>query len=105
MKYTRICPKCGKTIEHTNMYNRNYAEQQKRVCISCGAANKWTDPSFKEKFKNTREKNISKYKTDEYKLSQSKLTSGRNNKMYGKKYYDIWVEKYGKEPSCTAHKI
>jgi len=28
---------------------------------------------------------------------RSKLFSGENNPMYGKRVYDIWVEKYGKE--------
>lgn len=37
------------------------------------------------------------FKTLEYKEKMSKLTNGKNNPMYGKKVFDIWVEKYGIE--------
>ena len=42
-------------------------------------------------------KDYSIYKTEEFRNKISKITSGRNNPMFGKNFYDIWVEKYGKE--------
>jgi group I intron endonuclease len=41
--------------------------------------------------------NKSEKEKEEIRLKKSKSASGKNNPMYGKKVYDIWVEKYGKE--------
>lgn len=38
-----------------------------------------------------------KYKTDEFRKKISLLKKGKNNPMFGKSIYDIWIKKYGKE--------
>jgi len=42
-------------------------------------------------------KDYSSYKTDEYREKMRVLSSGKNNAMFGKSFYDIWVKKYGVE--------
>lgn len=42
-------------------------------------------------------RNYSVYKTDEFRQKISKKTKGKNNPMYGKTVYDIWVKKYGED--------
>lgn len=49
------------------------------------------------KMKMIENKDYSVYKTEEFKEKMSKLSSGKNNSMYGKSVYDIWVKKYGVE--------
>ena len=41
-------------------------------------------------------RDYSVYKTDEFRQKISELSKGKNNPMYGKSVYDIWVGKYGK---------
>lgn len=36
-------------------------------------------------------------RTQAQKDRMSKRMSGKNNPMYGRSFYDVWVEKYGKE--------
>ena len=50
-----------------------------------------------DKFIKSNEKNLSKYKTEEFKEKMSVVTSGKNNGMYGKSVYSVWVEKYGEK--------
>lgn len=35
--------------------------------------------------------------TESYRAIMSKCTSGKNNPMAGRRFYDVWVERYGKE--------
>lgn len=49
------------------------------------------------KRKITENKDFSSYKTQEFRDKISKISSGENNSMYGKRVYDVWLEKYGKE--------
>jgi hypothetical protein len=34
----------------------------------------------------------------------SKVTSGKNNPMYGRSIYDVWLEKFGKEIADQKYK-
>lgn len=43
-------------------------------------------------------------KDNNIKLKRKNALSGENNPMYGKSYYDIWVEKYGKEIAAEKEK-
>jgi hypothetical protein len=48
----------------------------------------------KEKILKNRDYSV--YKTNEFREKISKITSGRNNPMFGKSVYDQWLKKYGK---------
>lgn len=49
----------------------------------------------KRKILDSRDNNV--YKTDEFRKKMSQVTTGKNNPMYGKTFYGIWEEKYGKD--------
>jgi len=44
-----------------------------------------------------KNRDFSIYKTDEFRKKISKVTSGKNNPMFGKSVYDVWLFKHGKE--------
>ena len=124
-KHFRKCPKCEKELGHTNKKNRNYAEKNKILCLSCsqkkahkrpevilknkkrgkllskmysGKGNPFYGKEHSEETKDKLRKIDKSYtKTIKFKKKMSKVTSGRKNPMYGKTIYDIWVKKYGKE--------
>ncbi len=124
--FFRDCPKCKKRLRYTNKRNRNAAIKKNSICGSCAAQVTQNRPDVKEKraiysiylkeamigkgnpffgrkhskdtiakIQKNRDKRT--FKTKEFKDKMSKVTSGRNNPMYGRTYYDVWVEKYGKE--------
>lgn len=114
--YSRNCPICKKEIKYKTKYFRDSAELKKSICHSCnGIKNGWSifnkkvsdgeidNPfknklhtgSSKKKMSKSRLKNKELYKTKEFRQTMSRVTSGKNNPMYGKNIYDIWVQKYG----------
>jgi len=72
----RQCPSCNKEIIHSCKYAARASHKKKLKCRDCS------------------NKNIL---TEQDKLKFSKRMSGTKNPMYGKKYYDIWVQKFGEE--------
>jgi hypothetical protein len=65
----------------------------------CGNLNpffgkKHTEESKKKMVEN---RDMSVFSTDEFKEKISKVTKGKNNPMYGRSIYSVWVEKYGKD--------
>ena len=106
---TRICPSCKSTITHTLKHNRDRADKMERICQKCAmkilnADNKGennpfygmhhTPESIRKAIEN---RDYSVYKTKEFRKKQQILNSGKNNKMYGKSVYSVWLNKYGKE--------
>lgn len=55
---------------------------------------KHTDESKKKMIEN---KDYSVYKTDEFKRKMSERNKGKNNPMYKKSVYDIWLKTHGKD--------
>jgi hypothetical protein len=53
--------------------------------------------SEESKIKMHENRDYSVYKTEEFRQKISKLSKGNNNPMYGKYFYDVWVEKFGKK--------
>ncbi|MFW6129632.1 MAG: NUMOD3 domain-containing DNA-binding protein [Atribacterota bacterium] len=51
----------------------------------------------KNHLKTQRAKNNYIYKTLDFADKISKVTSGKNNPMYGRNCYDVWVNKYGED--------
>ena len=83
------------------------AKKKGRPCISCSqkariirdgnlfSGKKHTEET-KEKMRNcNRDKSF--FQSADYKKKQSLGSSGKNNPMYGKTVYQVWLEKYGKE--------
>lgn len=127
--YTRKCPDCNKEIYHKNKYS---CFNNHRSCASCAAKKRIkkygnneqfkklstkgylsgiNNPFYGKKHTNETKKKISEntnrqfMQTPEYKQKISNQTKGRNNPMYNKTYYQIWVQKYGKEKADELQKI
>ena len=125
-RYFRSCPQCGKELSYSNKKNRNTAEKKMLCCISCSHKNAHLRPEVilknkeraallskkykgsgnpffgkrhteESKVKMIKDRDFNIYKTAKFKEKMSKVTSGKNNAMYGKNFYDIWVKKYGVE--------
>ena len=123
-KFVRNCPKCDKVLVYTNKKNRNKAERKKTLCGSCGTKIFQNNPIHKKRmakirseiFKGrgnpfygkkhtleTKRKIKEAFKEMDRSFCQTKefkdksRRPGKLNGMYGRSYYDVWVEKYGKE--------
>ena len=109
-KYVRNCPKCNVEISYSTKYTKVNAEKNNNVCRSCASSGENNgmygmvgekNPFFgKTHTKETKEKQsklkIGKTHTKETKEILSNLSKGKNNGMYGKSFYDVWINKYGK---------
>lgn len=133
-KFFRECPSCNKQLGYTNKKNRNTANRRLIDCSSCSHRKAHQrpevilktkkraldiskryrgegNPFFGRKHSDSAKKKIienrdlSNCKTDAFKDKMSKISSGKNNPMYGKTYYDVWVEKYGKEEADKKMEI
>lgn len=79
-----FCPSCGIEIIPKNKNNIYMMIKNKTCCVKCGY--------IKRKINNEEY-----YKSEEFKRKMSDVTSGKNNGMFGKSVYSVWVEKYGVE--------
>jgi len=120
----RNCPICGKEILYKSRSWFYQARKLKTRCSNCANKERANRPeqiklkqeSYKgkgnpffgkvhskdtiDKANESRKKNVfyqETIKSDSYKEKISKSSSGKNNGMFGKSYYDIWVKKHGKE--------
>lgn len=80
-KNYRFCPICNTKINYNTKYSAKNSEKNKAKCKKCSIVYANRDV----------------YRTDSYKQKMSKITSGKNNPMYGRNFYDVWLVKYGKE--------
>jgi len=80
--YTRECPRCKSEITHSTMYSRNMGIKKNGKCARCRHELNSSHPVWKSK---------------EFLEKMSKVSSGENNPMHGRTFYETWVEKYGKE--------
>ena len=129
-KYCRICPKCNKKLFHTNKKNRNFADRKGILCSSCsqkrahkrpevilknkqraillsekysGKGNPFYGKKHSEETKNKlREKDRSYTQTNGFRRKSAR--KGKDNGMYGRSVFNIWVEKYGKEIAIQKEK-
>lgn len=119
--YTRICPSCEKTVEHSTENGRKRAEKKKSFCMSCstkrshvkykdvyneavkkrdfnGEKNPFYNKKHSQETKELLSQINSQRKTsDETKEKLSISFSGSKNPMSGKTFYEVWIEKYGIE--------
>ncbi len=121
-EFSRICPKCSKIVYHKTKNSCNLCKD--RPCRSCSASEINKRPGMRDYFierwassKNTgknnpfygkkhtkeskqkmhKDRDYSVYRTDEFKKKISDLSKGDKNGMFGKSFYDVWVEKFGVE--------
>lgn len=121
-KFFRNCPYCNGVIGYYYLSTYNNGIKTNQTCTSkecrrCRQVENTTgdkNPMFgktgdknpffnkkhselsKEKISLSHKKNIHIYKTEDFRLKMSNVTSGANNPMYGKTVYQCWVKKYGK---------
>lgn len=75
----------------------------------CGSTNRGKETWMKGKkhlkksIESNRIKHIGKEKSEKTKEKNRIASSGSNNPMYGKNFYSIWLEKYGKEIADTKY--
>lgn len=111
MRYYRNCPTCKEELSYSTKWSCAKAENLNKECKSCSKSgdknpqygNSGENNLFFGK-KHTQEskdkvsranKNKSKHTEQRKESLKKKMTE--NNPMSGKSFYDIWVEKYGKE--------
>jgi hypothetical protein len=90
------------------MLNANKKNSKCKSCVMKGENNPMfgkfgeLNPFFgkrhteESKKKMVKDRDYTIYKTEEFRQKISELTKGKNNPMYGKSVYDVWVESYGK---------
>ena len=120
-KYKRKCPKCGKDIYHSTEEYCRLMERKETLCKSCGCRN--PDRLARMSEMNSGEKNpfFGKKHTDatririanrDYSCNSTQVqrdrvslqVTGSGNPMYGRKVYDVWLEKYGKDEADRRRK-
>lgn len=104
--HTRNCPKCLKELSYTLLANCKTAEKAKRLCLKCSSSlrdvsgNKNPFYGKKHSFESIEKIKKTQFKkgykdTEDTKKKKSIAASGKNNSMYGKTIFDIWIDKYG----------
>lgn len=78
--YYRVCRQCNKDISYKTYKTWHQANKRNSVCSTCKKKNSKIIGNKKE-----------------FKLNHSRMFSGSKNPMFGKTYYERWVEKFGKD--------
>ena len=102
---SRNCPECGNIITHKNRQNWIKAIRKQQPCPKCAAGLRdqsgEKNPFFgKEHTEETKEKirnqDRSYTQTDAFRQHRRETSKyGKDNPMYGRSVYEIWVEKHG----------
>jgi len=122
--FFRNCPVCGKQLGYTIKKQMQRAERLGTLCGSCGTLEGRKKPGaienyrkqaeeYKVRFAGEKNPFYGKHHTEEsknkirehtdYSFTQTQefkdksARHGSDNGMYGKTFYDVWLEKYGKE--------
>ena len=125
-KFTRDCPRCNKELTYTNKKNRNKAGKKGSLCSSCAAKICQNEPVHKKRMAEYRKKAFKGegnpfygkkhsdktrekmrkfqqaldkkhnpfYQSKEFR--EKSIRVGKANGMYGRSFYDVWLEKYGR---------
>lgn len=113
---TRNCPQCNSTITYKNRVSYDKAIKKNTICKKCASKNSGFIDRYGTKGKSTgsdnpfygkkhtaevkekiRNLDRSSNKTITFRVKMSQISKGKNNPMYGKTFYQIWVDKYGEE--------
>jgi len=126
-QYQRYCPSCNKKLEYSSYHSFWTANKNKSPCRTCSSIEFNNKTHIKKAFmqrfsNNTGAKNgfwnhkhseITKKKiadsrtgkkaTKQTRQKLSIATSGKNNPMFNRSVYDLWVEKYGIDGANQRH--
>ena len=108
-KWKRDCPNpdqnpnCKKEISYSTEYRKIIAEKRNTNCISCALMGIHKGKKRSEEARK-RMSESHKGKKHSQETNKKKGRSGKNNSMYRKSVYDIWVKKYGKEEADWRQK-
>lgn len=117
--FVKNCPKCGKEQKYTTVKRRNRFEKLGKCCKKCSAIEVGSRPEYRAKRSEIAKKRIGKlnsfygkHHSDETKAKlrsadrsytqseefrKNSARHGKQNGMYQKTIYDVWVAKYGEE--------
>jgi len=119
-KFFKNCLKCGKIQGYTSKKEWSAATRKNLICSSCNMIEIQSRPEVKKKLINYRKEKykgngnpffgkhhsketIEKIKSQDYSHTQTKefreksARKGKQNGMWGRSFYDVWLQKYGKE--------
>lgn len=113
-KYKRHCPECDDVISYPSVTVYEKAVKNKSICRSCSSTKKAQKINLEieqglrkngffgkkhssKTIKHLKNKDTSYTQTKEFRKKQSIAHTGEKNNMYGKTFYQIWTEKYGKD--------
>ena len=97
---TRKCPSCNIEILYSTKYTLARAIRKNNVCKTCSCKKTSEENKLKGKLKGKNNPNFGKTFSEKHKRKISENhwdSSGTKNAMFGKSFYECWVEKYGEE--------
>jgi hypothetical protein len=106
-KLIRNCPECNNIVEHKSKISYRESIRKNKICTICSRKKNLHLPEIFEKSrlsnlgKHSGEKNPFYNKKhnqetiDLIKENSRGKSSGSKNGMFGKSFFDVWVEKYG----------
>lgn len=97
---TRKCPLCGVDVIYSTKYTLARAVKQNDICKKCSCKNTSKENKLKGKLKGKNNPNFGKTFSAEHRKRISENhwnSSGIKNPMFGKSFYECWIEKYGKD--------
>lgn len=106
--YSRKCPKCLKEIKYENKYTRNRLEKTKCLCRECSFKIREMNYTLEQKIIMAEKKSNSskgeknsfwgkKHSVETIEILRDKSSINNARAMTGKSFYDVWLEKYGKD--------
>jgi predicted RNA-binding Zn-ribbon protein involved in translation (DUF1610 family) len=104
--FLRKCPTCGKEMMYKTKTTLKKASDKNTNCKTCnkiGTNNPFYGKNHNEstidKIRESNKNNITKYQSDEFRNKISEINKGYKNPMFGKTFYQCWVDKYGEDIS------
>lgn len=105
--FERKCPKCNNVVSHTNKYNCQRADKNKKICRKCdsllksermkGQGNHFFGKKHSTKTINMISLSNTGRKDSVETIERKRRFSLENNPMKGKSVYSVWLSKYGKK--------
>jgi hypothetical protein len=107
MIYTRICPQCKKEIQHKHIISWKKSVKENKICFRCTRKNYCNSEEGRKKvvsnFGEPKSGKDNPFYGKKHSKKTRKLISekcsriGKDNGMYGKSVYSVWLQKYGEE--------
>lgn len=97
----RNCPKCNNEIIYKSDSGYYHAKKNNSQCRNCvhesQKGKKYTEEELFRHRERMKKVDRSYLKTEDRRKKISNMNSGKNNPMFGKTVYEVWIKKYGKE--------